>query len=71
MMGISGVQPDNLEEVNTNSYLAEWTGLPLNGIGTELQQFQNKLPQWVLQRRASAARFYRSGSPSFLSSRYE
>jgi hypothetical protein len=71
MMGISGVQPDNLKEVNTNSHLAEWTGLPLNGTGPELQQFRNKLPQWVLQRRASAARFYRSGYPSFLSSRYE
>jgi len=71
MMGISGVQPENGKEVNTNSYLAEWTGLPLNGGVPELQQFQNKLPQWVLQRRASAARFYRSGYPSFLSSRYE
>jgi uncharacterized protein YbaP (TraB family) len=71
MMGISGVQPENLKEVNTNSYLAEWTGLPLNGTGPELQQFQNKLPQWILQRRASAARFYRAGYPTFLSSRYE
>jgi len=71
MMGVSGVQPENLKEVNSNSYLAEWTGLPLNGAGSELQQFQNKLPQWVLQRRASAARFYRSGYSSFLSSRYE
>jgi uncharacterized protein YbaP (TraB family) len=71
MMGISGVQPDDVGEVNTNSYLTEWTGLPLNGAGTELQQFQNKLPQWVLKRRASAARFYRAGYSSFLSSRYE
>jgi hypothetical protein len=71
MMGISGVQPENGKEVNTNSYLAEWTGLPLNGTGSELQQFQNKLPQWVLQHRASAARFYRSGYSPFLSSRYE
>jgi hypothetical protein len=71
MMGISGIQPDDGKEVNTNSYLAEWTGLPLNGAGPELQQFQNKLPQWILQRRASAARFYRSGYSSYLSSRYE
>jgi uncharacterized protein YbaP (TraB family) len=71
LMSISGVQPDNLKEVNTNAYLTEWTGLPLNDTGPELQQFQNKLPQWVLQRRASAARFYRQGYPTFLSSRYE
>jgi hypothetical protein len=71
MMGISGVQPDDAKEVNTNSYLTEWTGLPLNGAGPELQQFRNKLPQWILQRRASAARFYRPGYSSFLSSRYE
>jgi uncharacterized protein YbaP (TraB family) len=71
LMGISGVQPDNLKDVNTNAYLTEWTGLPLNVTGPELQQFQNKLPQWVLQRRASAARFYRQGYPTFLSSRYE
>ena len=71
LMGISGVQPDNLKEVNTNSSLVEWTGLPLNGTGSELQQFQNKLPQWVLERRASAARFYRPSYPSFLYSRYE
>jgi uncharacterized protein YbaP (TraB family) len=71
MMGISGVQPDDLKAVNTNSYLAEWTGLPLNAAGPELQQFQNKLPQWVLQRRASARRFYRMNSRSLLSSRYE
>ena len=68
-MGISGVQPDNLKEVNTNSYLAEWSGLPLNDAGPELQQFQDKLPQWVLERRASAARFYRP--TAFPSSRYE
>ena len=71
LMGISGIQPDNLKEVNTNGYLTEWTGLPLNDAGPELEQFQNKLPQWVLQRRASAARFYGSGYPTFLSSRYE
>jgi uncharacterized protein YbaP (TraB family) len=71
MMGISGVQPDDGKAVNTNSYLAEWTGLPLNGAGPELQQFQNKVPQWILQRRASAARFYRPGYASYLSSRYE
>jgi uncharacterized protein YbaP (TraB family) len=71
MMGISGIQPESLKAVNTNSYLTEWTGLPLNGAGPELQQFQNKLPQWILQRRASAARFYRSGYSSLLSSRYE
>jgi hypothetical protein len=71
MMGISGIQPESLKAVNTNSYLTEWTGLPLNGAGPDLQQFQNKLPQWILQRRASAARFYRSGYSSLLSSRYE
>jgi hypothetical protein len=71
MMGISGVQPDNLKEVNTNSTLTEWTGLPLNGAGTELQQFQSKLAQWILQRRASARRFYRSNYSPLLSSRYE
>ncbi len=71
LMGISGVQPDNLKELNTNSYLVEWTGIPLNGAGPELQQFKDKLPQWVLERRASAARFYRPGYSSFLSSRYE
>ena len=70
LMGFSGIQPDNLKEVNTNSYLVEWSGLPLNDAGPELQQFQDKLPQWVLERRASAARFYRPGY-SFLSSRYE
>ncbi|HET6253745.1 MAG TPA: TraB/GumN family protein [Puia sp.] len=71
LMGISGIQPDNLKEVNTNSYLAEWSGLPLNGTSPELQQFENRLPQWILQRRASAARFYRPAYRSFLSSRYE
>jgi uncharacterized protein YbaP (TraB family) len=71
LMGISGVQPNNLKEVSTNSDLVEWTGLPLNGAGPELQQFQDKLPQWVLERRASAARFYRGNYPTFLSSRYE
>jgi hypothetical protein len=71
MMGISGVQPDNLKEVNTNSYLTEWTGLPLGSAGSSLQQFQNKLPQWVLQRRASARRFYRTNYRSLLSSRNE
>jgi uncharacterized protein YbaP (TraB family) len=71
LMGISGVQPDNQKEVNTNAYLTEWTGLPLNDSGPELQQFQNKLPQWVLQRRASAARFYRPDFSPFQPFRYE
>ena len=71
MMGISGIQPEDQKAVNTNSYLAEWTGLPLNSGSPELLQFQNKLPQWVLQRRASATRFYRSNSSPFLYSRYE
>ena len=71
MMGISGVQPEDPKAVNTNSSLTEWTGAPLNGTGSELQQFQNKLPQWVLQRRPSARRFYRTNYRSLLSSRYE
>jgi len=71
LMGVSGIQPDNGKEVNTNSYLVEWTGLPLNGAGPELQQFRDKLSQWVLERRASAARFYRPGYSSFQTVRYE
>jgi uncharacterized protein YbaP (TraB family) len=71
LMGISGVQPENQKAVNTNSTLTEWTGLPLGAAGSELQQFQNKLPQWVLQRRPSARRFYRTNYRSLLSSRYE
>jgi uncharacterized protein YbaP (TraB family) len=71
MMGISGIQPDDLKAVNTNSYLTEWTGLPLNSSTPELQQFQNKLPQWILERRASARRFYRTNYRSLVSSRYE
>jgi uncharacterized protein YbaP (TraB family) len=62
MMAISGIQPDKPGEVNTNSYLVEWTGLPLNSGSPELQQFQSKLPQWILSRRESALRFFRSNN---------
>ncbi len=71
LMGISGVQPDDGKAVNTNSSLTEWTGLPLNGTSPELQQFQNKLPRWVLQRRPSARRFYRTNNRPLLTSRFE
>jgi len=62
MMAISGIQPDKPGEVNTNAYLVEWTGLPLNNGSPELQQFQNKLPQWILSRRESALRFFRTNN---------
>jgi uncharacterized protein YbaP (TraB family) len=71
MMAISGIQPDQPGEVNTNSYMTEWTNLPLNGSAPELQQFQNKLSQWIMERRASGARFFRSNYGPLLSSRYE
>jgi hypothetical protein len=60
MMAVSGIQPDKPGEVNTNAYLVEWTGRPLNSGSPELQQFQSKLPQWILSRRSSALRFFRS-----------
>lgn len=71
MMGISGVQPDNAKAVSSNATLMEWTGLPLNGAGSELQQFQNKLPQWLLQRQPGARRFYRTNNRALLNSRFE
>jgi len=72
MMAISGVQPDKASEVNTNTELVEWTRLPLNGAGPEEQQFQKKLPQWVMSKRQSAFLFYRpSNMFSATNFRYE
>jgi hypothetical protein len=72
MMAISGVQPDRASEVNTNKELVEWTRLPLNDASPEEQQFQRKLPQWVLARRQSAVMFYRPANMlSPINFRYE
>jgi hypothetical protein len=72
MMAISGVQPDKASEVNTNKELVEWTRVSLNGASPEEQQFQKKLPQWVMSKRQSAFQFYRPANMlSPINFRYE
>ena len=57
-MGISGLQPDNLEQVNTNIDLVKMTNKKLKMDEPIIEQYEKKLKQLIFSQRNSAANFF-------------
>ena len=57
MMAISGIQPEDLKKVNTDTYLTQFTRLPLNGSGGELEAKLDELLERVSSDDAARQEF--------------
>ena len=57
-MGISGLQPDNLEQVNTNIHLVKMTNKKLKMDEPIIEQYEKKLKQLIFSQRNSVANFF-------------
>lgn len=61
-IGISGIQPDSLQKVSSNSVLVSLTDKKLNGEGTEMEQFEKQMKRLIYSVRRSSANFYRENN---------
>jgi len=58
LIGISGIQPENIKEVNTNNTLTALTGTKLSNSKPASEQFNDELMRLILKQHKSAAHFF-------------
>ena len=59
-MGISGIQPVNLKQVNSNDDLVRLTGKKINTEDPVIEQFEKQLKELIFGKRKSAISFFES-----------
>ncbi|MEP6466398.1 MAG: TraB/GumN family protein [Parafilimonas sp.] len=64
-IGISGLQPENLKEVNTNNILTSMTNKKLTNDKPALQQFNDELQRMILKLHKSSAHFFSDDESSY------
>jgi len=62
LIGISGVQPENINEINGSKYLVNMTDKKFKTSESELSQCEEKLRQMILSKRKSAVQFFMNQS---------
>jgi uncharacterized protein YbaP (TraB family) len=61
-IGISGIQPDSANKVNTNDLLVSMTDKKLNPDTPEAEQFEKQLKRLMFSLRRSSSNFYRDNN---------
>ncbi len=65
LMGMSGIQPQNLSEINTSNIIVNMANKKFKADESELEQSEKKLKQMLLTKRKSAAQFYNARTNFF------
>lgn len=71
LIGISGLQPENLQEVSTNNTLTALTGVKLTNEKPALTQFNDELLRLILKQHNSAAHFFEDDERAYGLGNYE